>query len=164
MVVGSTLGSDESMVRLRFKRMGRRHRPFYRLNAMDQRSPRDGRVIENLGWYDPITKDETKQVSLNVERIKHWLSVGAQPSDTVADLLARHEIIDPEKRKAVRKARLTGKLAKMEVQRKADEVKAAEEAAAAKVEADKKAAAEAEAAKKAAAEAAAEPEASGDES
>jgi small subunit ribosomal protein S16 len=76
------------MVVLRLKRMGRRNRPFFRLNAMDQRSPRDGRVIEQLGWYDPIAPLE-KQLVLNVERIDHWLSKGAQPSDTVKSLLKR---------------------------------------------------------------------------
>jgi small subunit ribosomal protein S16 len=75
------------MVVLRLKRMGRTHRPFYRLGAMDKRSPRDGRVIEELGWYDPIAKDN--QIKFKEERIKHWLSVGAQPSDTVADLLKK---------------------------------------------------------------------------
>ena len=72
--------------------MGRRHRAFYRLNAMDSRSPRDGRVIEELGWYDPCAKNTDEQVSLNRERIEHWLSVGAQPSDTVRDLLKRNGI------------------------------------------------------------------------
>ncbi len=76
------------MVVLRLKRMGRRHRPFYRINAMDKRSPRDGRVIEHLGFYDPLAPDE-RQLSINVERAVHWLSVGAQPSRTVAALLRR---------------------------------------------------------------------------
>ncbi len=76
------------MVVLRLKRMGRRHRPFYRINAMDKRSPRDGRVIEHLGFYDPLAPDE-RQLSVNVERVDHWLSVGAQPSRTVAALLRR---------------------------------------------------------------------------
>ena len=77
-------------VRLRLKRMGRTHRSFFRLNAMDGRAPRDGKVIEQLGWYDPCNKDPDKQVELNMERIQYWLSVGAQPSDTVADLLKRY--------------------------------------------------------------------------
>lgn len=74
------------MVVLRFKRMGRAHRPFYRLGAMDKRSQRDGRVIEELGWYDPLGPDD-KKLNFNVDRIKYWLSVGAQPSETVADLI-----------------------------------------------------------------------------
>ena len=76
------------MVVLRLKRMGRRHRPFYRINAMDRRKPRNGRVIEELGWFDPVAPDE-KQISVKTDRIQYWLSVGAQPSDTVADLLKK---------------------------------------------------------------------------
>lgn len=79
-------------VRLRLKRMGRRHRSFFRLSAMDSRSPRNGRVIEELGWYDPEPKDPDKQVELKRERIEYWLSVGAQPSETVANLLKKHGI------------------------------------------------------------------------
>ena len=85
------------MVKLRLKRFGRRHHPFYRLNAIDQRNPRDGRPIEQLGWYDPMQKDDAKQVELNEERIKHWLSVGAQPSDTVTSLLRRVGILESKK-------------------------------------------------------------------
>jgi small subunit ribosomal protein S16 len=59
---------------------------------MDTRSPRDGRAIEELGWYDPNSKDADKQLSLHRERIEYWLSVGAQPSDTVSDLLKRQGI------------------------------------------------------------------------
>jgi small subunit ribosomal protein S16 len=79
------------MVVLRLKRMGRTHRPFFRVNAMDKRAPRDGRVIEELGWYDPMAPED-KQLSLNVDRINYWLSVGAQPSDTVASLLRRMDV------------------------------------------------------------------------
>ena len=79
-------------VRLRLKRFGRRHRSFYRINAVDSRRPRDGRVLEELGWYDPEAKAHDRQVSLNRERVEHWLAVGAQPSETVRDLLVRHGI------------------------------------------------------------------------
>ena len=79
-------------VKLRLKRMGRTHRPFYRLNAMDSASPRDGRVIEELGFYDPVEQDEAKQVRLKRERIEYWLSQGATPTDTVRDLLKRNGI------------------------------------------------------------------------
>lgn len=79
-------------VKLRLKRMGRTHRSFFRVCAMDTRSPRDGRAIEELGWYDPNSKDADKQLSLHRERIEYWLSVGAQPSDTVSDLLKRQGI------------------------------------------------------------------------
>ena len=93
------------MVRIRMKRMGRPHRPFYRINAIDQRTKRDGIVIEQLGWYDPIASDAAKQVNLDAERIKHWLSVGAQPSDTVTDLLIKHNLMDG----AARKTELTAR-------------------------------------------------------
>lgn len=82
------------MVVLRLKRMGRTHRPFYRVNAIDKRSPRDGRVIEELGWYDPIAPED-KQLNLKADRIDYWLSVGAQPSETVKSLLRRVGI-DPK--------------------------------------------------------------------
>jgi small subunit ribosomal protein S16 len=76
------------MVVLRLKRFGRRHRPFFRINAMDQRAPRNGKVLEELGWYDPIAPDD-RQLKVNVARVDYWLSVGAQPSETVANLLRR---------------------------------------------------------------------------
>ena len=79
-------------VRLRLKRMGRRHCSFFRVNAVDGRSPRDGRVIEQLGWYDPNAKEPDKQVFLNRERIEYWLGVGAKPSDTVRQILTRQGI------------------------------------------------------------------------
>ncbi len=84
------------MVRIRLKRMGRVHRPFFRINAVDKRSPRDGKVLEQLGWYDPLEKDPAKALKLNVDRIKHWLSKGAQPSDTMNDILARQGLIDAD--------------------------------------------------------------------
>lgn len=142
------------MVRIRMKRMGRTHRPFYRINAVDRRAKRDGRVIENLGWYNPIEKDESKQLSLNEERIKHWLGVGAQPSETVADLLAKNGLIDAEAHKAAREKRIARKVAKLEEERKAKDAAAKAEAEAkAKEEAEAKAKAEADAKAKAKAEA-----------
>ena len=79
-------------VKLRLKKFGRRHRSFFRLNVMDTRSPRDGRVIEQLGWYDPNAEEADKRTSLNRERIEYWLSVGAEPSDTVRQLLKHQGI------------------------------------------------------------------------
>lgn len=79
-------------VKLRLKRMGRRHRAFFRLAAMDGRAQRDGRVLEELGTYDPVEKDKEKQVQLNAERIQHWLNVGAVPTETVASLLKKQGI------------------------------------------------------------------------
>ena len=79
-------------VRLRLKRLGRRHRSFYRLSAMESRCPRDGRVLEELGTYDPQSKDAEQQLKLNRERIQHWLKLGALPTETVARLLRKHGI------------------------------------------------------------------------
>ena len=80
------------MIKIRMKRMGRTHRPFYRINAMDTRSPRDGRVVEQLGHYDPIESDESKQIVLKEDRIKYWLEKGAQTSETVGDILKKRGI------------------------------------------------------------------------
>jgi len=76
-------------VKIRMTRMGRRHRPFFRINAVDSRTPRDGRILEKLGHYDPIEKDKDKQIVLNTERVKYWLDKGAIPSDTVSDILLK---------------------------------------------------------------------------
>lgn len=76
-------------VKLRLKRMGRSNRPFFRLNAVDSRSPRDGRVIEELGFYDPVNKDPAKQFVAQLDRCRHWLDVGAVPSETVSSLLKK---------------------------------------------------------------------------
>jgi len=77
-------------VKLRFKRMGRIHQAFYRLNAVDSRSPRDGRIIEALGFYDPVNKDQAKQFQVDLARCKYWLDVGAVPSETVSSLLKKN--------------------------------------------------------------------------
>ena len=77
------------MVRLRMKRTGRKHRPSYRLTAVDVRSSRDGEVLEELGLYDPASKNPDAKVSLKQERVEYWLKVGAQPSDTARDLLKK---------------------------------------------------------------------------
>ena len=79
-------------VRLRLKRFGRSHSSFFRLNVMDSRSPRDGRVVEELGWYNPHAENDDEKVNFKRERIEYWLGVGAQPSDTVRDLLKKQGI------------------------------------------------------------------------
>lgn len=77
-------------VRIRMKKMGRRHRPCFRICAMDSRSPRDGKVIEELGHYDPMVKEVDARTRLNGERIDYWLGVGAQPSDKVRVLIKKY--------------------------------------------------------------------------
>ncbi len=79
------------------QRLGRSRRPFYRIQVLDQRERRNGAAIEQLGWYDPIAKDPAKQVKLNEERVKYWISVGAQPSETVMDMLAKRNLVKTDK-------------------------------------------------------------------
>jgi small subunit ribosomal protein S16 len=74
---------------IRMKRMGRTHRPFYRICATDRRTPRDGRVIEELGTYDPSVPDTNARCTIKAERVDYWLSVGAQPSDKVRVLIKK---------------------------------------------------------------------------
>jgi len=76
-------------VKLRLKRMGRTNYPFYRLTAMDSRTARDGRSIEELGHYDPRNKDQAKQFVAKLDRCTYWLDNGATPSGTVSTLLKR---------------------------------------------------------------------------
>ena len=76
-------------VRIRMKRMGRKHRPFYRICVMDSQKPRDGKAIEEVGHYDPMVRDKSQRVSLKMDRIDYWISVGAQPSDKVATLIKK---------------------------------------------------------------------------
>ncbi|MFL5761366.1 MAG: 30S ribosomal protein S16 [Thermomicrobiales bacterium] len=82
------------MIKLRLRRMGAKKRPSYRIVVADSRAPRDGRFIEILGFYDPLTEPAT--IRIDEERAKHWLGVGAQPTDTVRSLLRRQGLIpDP---------------------------------------------------------------------
>lgn len=76
-------------VRLRMKRLGRKHRPFYRICAMDSRVARNGKAIEELGTYDPMVRDKSARVTLNMERVEYWLGVGAQPTEKVAVLIKK---------------------------------------------------------------------------
>ncbi|HYI24317.1 MAG TPA: 30S ribosomal protein S16 [Thermomicrobiales bacterium] len=82
------------MIKLRLRRTGAKKRPSYRIVAAEHSSPRDGRFIEIIGHYDPLTEPAT--VKVNEERAKYWLSVGAQPSETVAGLLKRAGVIATE--------------------------------------------------------------------
>ncbi|RMF44341.1 MAG: 30S ribosomal protein S16 [Planctomycetota bacterium] len=77
-------------VRIRLKRMGRKHRPFFRLCAVDARSPRDGKVIEELGYYDPMVPETDARAILNADRIQYWLGVGAQPTEKAAVLIKKY--------------------------------------------------------------------------
>ena len=80
------------MVKIRLRRMGRRNRPFYRVVVAESRSPRDGKFIEIIGHYDPLTDPAT--IDINEEKALKWLRCGAQPTDTVRSLLGKLGIID----------------------------------------------------------------------
>ena len=82
------------MVVIRLARGGAKKRPFYRVVAADKRMPRDGRFIEQLGTFDP--RVEKGSINLKIERVDHWLKVGAQPSDTVKGLIKRFRSILPQ--------------------------------------------------------------------
>lgn len=151
-------------VRLRLQRHGAKKRPHYRVVATDQRSPRDGRFIELLGTYDPL--QDPPVVRMHSERVEYWLSVGAQPSDTVLSLvrqMRRGAVIDLSKEDADKLARKEKAAAKARAQEelRAQAAKAAREAQEARKAEEAQKAAEAKAAQEAkeaaAAEAQAEP-------
>ena len=85
------------MVKIRLKRQGAKKAPFYRVVVADSRSPRDGRNIEELGTYDPMTNPAS--ININLERARYWLSCGAQPTDTVRGLLKAAEAAEAAKPK-----------------------------------------------------------------
>ena len=80
------------MVKMRLRRMGAKKAPFYRVVVADSRYPRDGRFIEEVGYYNPLTNPA--EVKINAEVAKKWLANGAQPTETVKDLLKKSGIID----------------------------------------------------------------------
>ena len=79
------------MVKIRLKRMGMKKKPFYRLVVTDSRNPRDGRFIEEICYYNPVS--EPVEMKINHERAKYWLGVGAQPTDTVRGLLKKGGVL-----------------------------------------------------------------------
>ena len=91
------------MVKIRLRRMGAKKNPFYRVVVADSKSPRDGRCIEEIGTYNPVT--QPSEIDINAERAEYWLKNGAQPTDTVRALLKKAGVIKaseakPEKEKA----------------------------------------------------------------
>ncbi len=75
------------MVVIRLARGGSKKRPFYRIVATDKRNSRDGRFLEKLGYFNPIASGNEKRLEMDMERVEHWVSKGAQPSDRVASLI-----------------------------------------------------------------------------
>ncbi|MBA14932.1 MAG: 30S ribosomal protein S16 [Sphingomonas sp.] len=117
-------------VSMRLSRGGSKKRPYYRIVIADARSPRDGSFIEKIGTYNPLlAKDDEKRVVLDGERAKHWLSVGAQPTDRVARFLDAAGIKERAARNNPNKAE-PGEKAKERAEERAEKAKAAEEAAA----------------------------------
>ncbi len=123
-------------LKIRMSRGGAKKRPYFRIVIADSRMPRDGRFIERVGSYDPLLpKDHEGRVTLNEDRIKHWLSVGARPSDRVnrfldaAGIMKREARNNPNKAKPGQK-RLDREEAKREAEEKAKEEAVAAEAAA----------------------------------
>jgi small subunit ribosomal protein S16 len=88
------------VVRLRLQRFGRTHSPFYRMVAAHSKAPRDGKFLEIVGTYNPMAqKNGVKEIRLKTDRLKYWLSVGAQPSDRVAWILGKFGILPPAPRR-----------------------------------------------------------------
>lgn len=151
------------MLAISLMRMGSKGKPFYRVVVKEKRSKRDGKYLENVGTYNPM--QNPAEVNLKHDRIQYWISVGAQPTDTVRSLIKNNpELSEEEKAAAIeakkakveaeKQAKIEAKRAAEEAKRKAEEERiAAEKAEAERAEAEAKAAAEAEA--KAAEEAAA---------
>ena len=148
-------------LKIRLSRAGAKKRPFYRVVVADTRKPRDGRFLERLGTYDPmLPKDHPERVRLNEERIRHWLGVGALPSERVARFLGAAEIIPmPAQRNNPQKAKPKAKA----VERAAARAEKAAAAAEAEVSAPAEAAPEETAPEEAASEDAAPEESAPEE-
>ena len=122
-------------LRIRLARGGAKKRPFYRIVVADSRSPRDGRFIEKIGFYNPmVAKDHPERLRLDEARAKHWLSVGATPSDRVARFLGQAEIIAMPKLPRQTKQQLPKAKAQERLAAEAEAKKAAAEAEAAPAE------------------------------
>ena len=119
-------------LKIRLSRGGAKKRPFYRIVVADSRSPRDGRFIERIGSYNPmVAKDHPERVVLNTERAKHWLSVGATPSDRVSRFLAAADLAPARRIPNQTKKNQPGQKAQERLQEAEEAKKAAAEAAAA---------------------------------
>ena len=145
-------------LKIRLSRGGAKKRPYYRIVVADSRSPRDGRFIERIGSYNPmVPRDHPERIVLNTERAKHWLSVGATPSDRVSRFLADAELVSARRIPRQTKKNQPGQKAQERLAEAEEAKKAAAEAAAAEAAAPAEVApAEEPVAEEAPAEAAAE--------
>jgi len=82
-----TIGVNTFMVVIRLARGGSKKRPFYHIHVADSRSPRDGRFIERLGFFNPVARGQEETSRINLERVEYWIGKGAQPSERVASLI-----------------------------------------------------------------------------
>lgn len=130
------MASEDALLRIRLRRTGKKKQPYYRVVVADQRAPRDGDFVEVIGHYNPRTQPST--IDLKEDRVKHWLSVGAQPSETVHRVLHKAGLIDVEPpKRATKQSR-----AEREAEAAAASAAAAEAEAAATAAAEAAAAAE----------------------
>jgi small subunit ribosomal protein S16 len=121
-------------LKIRLSRGGAKKRPYYRIVVADSRSPRDGRFIERIGSYNPmVPQDHPERLVLDTERAKHWLSVGALPSDRVTRFLAAHDLVPARRIPRQTTAHLPGQKAQERAQAAEEAKKAAEEAAVAEI-------------------------------
>ncbi|MGJ8584321.1 MAG: 30S ribosomal protein S16 [Marinosulfonomonas sp.] len=121
-------------MKIRLARGGSKKRPFYRIVAADSRMPRDGRFVEKLGTYNPLLpKDSEERVKMDIDRVKHWLAEGAQPTDRISRMLEAAGVVEKKSRNNPNKG-TPGEKAQARVQEKADKAAAAAEAAAAPAE------------------------------
>ena len=122
-------------MKIRLARGGSKKRPFYRIVAADSRMPRDGRFIEKLGTYNPLLpKDSEDRVKIDLDRVKHWMDNGAQPTDRVARFLEAAGVMEKSERSNPNKAK-PGKAATERAEARAAKAEAAAEAAKAPAEA-----------------------------
>lgn len=122
-------------MKIRLARGGSKKRPFYRIVAADSRMPRDGRFIEKLGTYNPLLpKDSEERVIMDLDRVKYWLSQGAQPTERLSRMLEAAGVVEKKERNNPKKA-IPGKKAQERAEEKAQKAADAAEAAAAPAEA-----------------------------
>lgn len=127
-------------MKIRLARGGSKKRPFYSIVAADSRMPRDGRFIEKLGTYNPLLpKDSEERVKMNMDRVKHWLEKGAQPTDRISRMLEAAGVLPAKTRSNPKKAE-PGKAAQERAAAKAEKAAAPAEEAAAEAPAEETAA------------------------
>ena len=120
--------------KIRLARGGSKKRPYYRIVIADIRAPRDGRFIEKLGTYNPLLpKDSEDRVKMDLDRIKHWMDQGAQPTDRISRFLEAVGVVEKKERANLKKGE-PGQKAKDRAEEKAEKAAAAAEAAAAPAE------------------------------